>query len=73
MAIMVSPAVPTTPTKPKGASIGRREAAAAGPARAVAVVASRANPPRRRREESGERQLLIRDIRENFVNNCHTA
>ena len=54
MAIMVSPAVPTTPTKPKGASIGRREAAAAGPARAVAVVASRAKPPGRRREERGE-------------------
>ena len=43
--IMVSPAVPTTPTKPRGASRGRREAAPAGPARAVAVVASRAKPP----------------------------
>ena len=43
---MVSPAVPTTPTTPRGAnSRGRREAVAAWPARAVAVVASRAKPP----------------------------
>ena len=49
MAIMVSPAVPSTPTTPRGASRGRREAAAAGPARAVAVVASRAKPPGRER------------------------
>ena len=55
--IMVSPAVPTTPTKPRGASRGRREAAPAGPARAVAVVASRAKPPGRRREESDNYQL----------------
>ena len=46
MAMMVSPAVPTTPTTPRGASSrGRMEAVAAGPPRAVAVVASRAKPP----------------------------
>ena len=46
MAMMVSPAVPTTPTTPRGASRrGRMEAVAAGPPRAVAVVASRAKPP----------------------------
>ena len=48
-----SPAVPTTPTTPRGASRrGTREAVAAWPAAAVAVVASRAKPPERRREES---------------------
>ena len=47
-AMMVSPAVPTTPTTPRGASRrGRMEAVAAGPPRAVAVVASRAKPPER--------------------------
>ena len=49
-AMMVSPAVPTTPTTPRGASSrGRMEAVAAGPPRAVAVVASRAKPPGRER------------------------
>ena len=43
--IMVRPAVPSTPTTPRGASSGRREAVAACPARTVAVVAIRANPP----------------------------
>ena len=44
--IMVSPAVPTTPTTPRGASSrGRIEAVAAVLPRAADVVASRANPP----------------------------
>ena len=51
--IMVSPAVPTTPTTPRGASSrGRIEAVAAWLPRAADVVASRAKPPERRREES---------------------
>ena len=44
--IIVSPAVPTTPTTPRGASSrGRIEAVAAEPARAADVVVSRAKPP----------------------------
>ena len=44
--IMVSPAVPTTPTTPRGASSrGRIEAVAAWLPRAAAVVVSRAKPP----------------------------
>ena len=46
MAMMVSPAVPATPTRPKGASRRGRTGAAAGLTRAV--VASRAKPPERR-------------------------
>ena len=50
--IMVSPAVPATPTTPRGASSrGRIEAVAAVLPRAADVVASRAKPPERRREE----------------------
>ena len=46
IAITASPAVPITPIKPRGASRrGRREAVAAAPPRAVAMVVSRANPP----------------------------
>ena len=57
--IIVSPAVPTTPTTPRGVSRrGRREAVAAWPAAAVAVVARRANPPDRSREGWWEWQLL---------------
>ena len=52
-AIMVSPAVPTTPTIPRGANReGKREA--------VAVVASRAKPPERRREESDNYSEIFR-------------
>ena len=44
--IMVSPAVPTTPTTPRGASSrGRIEAVAAWLPRAADVPASRAKPP----------------------------
>ena len=61
--IIVSPAVPTTPTTPRGASRrGRREAVAAWPAAAVAVVASRANPPERRREESDKYSEIFQNI-----------
>ena len=64
MAIMVSPAVPATPTKPRGASSrGRREAVAVWPARAVAVVASRAKPPERRREESDNYSEIFQNIK----------
>ena len=62
--IMVSPAVPTTPTTPRGASSrGRREAVAAWPAAAVAVVASRAKPPERRREESDIYSEIFQNIK----------
>ena len=72
--IIVSPAVPTTPTTPRGASRrGRREAVAAWPAAAVAVVASRAKPPERRREESDNYSEIFRIKIIDLVINCHTA
>ena len=49
MAIMVIPAAPRTPIRPRGAN---RAAVAAWPAARVAVVANRANPPGR--EERGD-------------------
>ena len=50
--IMVSPAAPTTPIIPRGASReGKREA--------VAVVASRAKPPERRVVISGGREYTV--------------
>ena len=62
--IIVSPAVPTTPTTPRGASRrGTREAVAAWPAAAVAVVASRAKPPERRREESDNYSEIFQNIK----------
>ena len=55
--IIVSPAVPTTPTTPRGASRrGRREAVAAWPAAAVAVVASRAKPLREHEQTQTARE-----------------